>query len=219
MPLNPNKLGGINLIGKTISTAVIHRLPRYYRYLSALLDSERDRISSNELGQRMNLTASQIRQDLNLFGGFGQQGYGYSIPYLHAEIGKILGLNELNGMIIIGAGNLGQALANKSFDKNGFDVKGIFDINPNLIGLPFRGIEVQDITNLKGFLEENNIKIAVLALNKEAAPKVVNDLISYGVKAFWNFVPMDLEVPDDIVVENVHLSDSLMTLSYRANNS
>ncbi len=202
-------------IDKKISLAVIKRLPRYYRYLGELLDHDIDRISSKELSERMNITASQIRQDLNNFGGFGQQGYGYNVQYVYNEIRKILGIDQKKNMIIIGAGNIGQALANYSnFEKRGFYLTGIFDINPRIIGLSIKGIEIQDVYTLKEFIENNQVDIAILTLPKNKVVDVAKDLVSWGIKGLWNFSPVDLKVPDDVVVENVHLSDSLMTLAY-----
>ncbi|MBO8463206.1 MAG: redox-sensing transcriptional repressor Rex [Firmicutes bacterium] len=204
---------------KEISPAVIKRLPRYYRYLGELLENEVVRISSKELSERMQVTASQIRQDLNNFGGFGQQGYGYNVQYLYTEIGKILGVNQTNNIIIIGAGNLGQALANyQDFEKRGFAIKAIFDVNPRLIGLTVRGVEIMDIETVGKFVKENDIRIAALTLPKQKAQKAAQELVDLGIKAFWNFASVDLHLPEDIVVENVHLSESLMTLSYRINS-
>jgi len=206
----------INLDKKEISKAVINRLPRYYRYLGDLLEKDVVRISSKELSKRMKVTASQIRQDLNNFGGFGQQGYGYNVEYLHTEIGKILGLDKQYNIIIIGAGNLGQALANYAdFERRGFIVKGIFDVNPRLVGLTIRGIEIRNLDNLEEFVKMNQIDIAALALPKTQAPQVALDLASWGIKGFWNFAPTDYQLPDDVIVENVHLAESLMKLSYR----
>jgi len=202
-------------IDKKISLAVIKRLPRYYRYLGELLDHDIDRISSKELSERMNITASQIRQDLNNFGGFGQQGYGYNVQYVYNEIRKILGIDQKKNMIIIGAGNIGQALANYSnFEKRGFYLIGIFDINPRIIGISIKGIEIQDVYTLKEFIENNQVDIAILTLPKNKVVDVAKDLVSWGIKGLWNFSPVDLKVPDNVVVENVHLSDSLMTLAY-----
>ena len=199
-----------------ISKAVVKRLPRYYRYLGDLLEAKVERISSNELSDMMNVTASQIRQDLNNFGGFGQQGYGYNVKYLYTEIGKILGLDQVYNMIIIGAGNLGQALANYvKFEKRGFWIKGIFDVNPRLSGMTVRGIEIRMTGELPQFIRDNQIQIAALTLPKSGAEEVAPVLVENGVKAIWNFAHTDLDVPDDVVVENVHLSDSLMRLSYR----
>lgn len=203
---------------RQISQAVIRRLPRYYRYLGELLENSVERISSNELSKRMNVTASQIRQDLNNFGGFGQQGYGYNVKYLYTEIGKILGLDVNHNMIILGAGNLGQALANyAAFERSGFVLKGIFDVNPRLEGVTIRGIEIRMMDELSDFIKENNIEIAVLTIPKTKAIEVADMLVESGIKAIWNFVHTDLELPEDVIVENVHLSESLMRLSYNVN--
>ena len=200
---------------KQISKAVIKRLPRYYRYLGELLEDNVERISSNDLSKKMRVTASQIRQDLNNFGGFGQQGYGYNVKYLYTEIGKILGLDIVHPMIIVGAGNLGQALANYvEFEKRGFKLVGIFDVNPVLEGIAVRGIEIHMISDLPFFMKENNIEIAILTLPKNKARDMAEILIENGIKAIWNFAHIDLDTPDDVIVENVHLSESLMTLSY-----
>ena len=200
---------------KQISKAEIKRLPRYYRYLGELLEDNVERISSNDLSKKMRVTASQIRQDLNNFGGFGQQGYGYNVKYLYTEIGKILGLDIVHPMIIVGAGNLGQALANYvEFEKRGFKLVGIFDVNPVLEGIAVRGIEIQMISDLPFFMKENNIEIAILTLPKNKARDMAEILIENGIKAIWNFAHIDLDTPDDVIVENVHLSESLMTLSY-----
>lgn len=203
---------------KSISKAVIRRLPRYYRYLGELLEEGVERISSNELSSKMHVTASQIRQDLNNFGGFGQQGYGYNVPYLYAEIGKILGLDRTHHIIIIGAGNLGQALANYvKFEKRGFKVVGIFDINPVLKGISIRGNEIRMMDELPEFLRENDVQIATLTLPKAYAEETAKLLVENGIKAIWNFAHLDLAVPEDVIVENVHLSESLMRLSYNLN--
>ena len=210
------KLGGELVVEeREISQAVIRRLPRYYRYLGELLENGVERISSNDLSIIMKVTASQIRQDLNNFGGFGQQGYGYNVKYLYNEIGKILGLEEEHNIIIIGAGNLGQALANyAAFEKRGFVLKGIFDVNPRLEGISIRGVPVRMMDELHDFVEKNDIAIGVLTIPKEKAVEVANLLVENGVKAIWNFAHVDLSLPDDIVVQDVHLSDSLMQLSY-----
>ena len=199
---------------REISQAVIRRLPRYYRYLGELLESGVERISSNDLSKRMKVTASQIRQDLNNFGGFGQQGYGYNVKYLYTEIGKILGLENDHNFIIIGAGNLGQALANyAAFEKRGFILKGIFDVNPRLQGVSIRGVPVRMMDELGAFVRENEVEIAALTIPKDKAIEVANILAENGVRAIWNFAHTDLNLPDHIIVENVHLSDSLMQLS------
>ena len=191
-------------------------MPRYYRYLGELLDEGVERISSNELSSRMQVTASQIRQDLNNFGGFGQQGYGYNVKYLYEEIGKILGLNEKHNIIVIGAGNLGQALANYvKFEKLGFVIIGLFDVNPALKGTLVRGIEVRMLDELADFVKDHKVDIATLTMPKEAADSVADLVVSLGSHAIWNFAHVDLQVLDEnVVVENVHLSDSLMQLSY-----
>ena len=186
---------------REISKAVIKRLPRYYRYLGELLEHKVERISSNELSDRMQVTASQIRQDLNNFGGFGQQGYGYNVKYLYNEIGKILGLDKTYNMIIIGAGHLGQAIANYvKFEKRGFRIIGILTDD-----------------KLPSFLNTHDIDIATLTLPKSGAEEIAPLLVKGGVKAIWNFAHTDLDLPPDIVVENVHLSESLMQLSYNIN--
>ena len=200
---------------RQISKAVISRLPRYYRYLGELMEEGIERISSNELSARMKVTASQIRQDLNNFGGFGQQGYGYNVKYLYTEIGKILGLDRSHNFIIIGAGNLGQALANyASFERSGFILKSLFDVNPRLEGVTIRGIPVRMVDELEDFLKNNDIEIAALTLPKSKAIEVADILVDNGVKGIWNFAHTDLSLPKDVVVENVHLSDTLMKLSY-----
>lgn len=205
---------------KKISTAVINRLPRYYRYLGELLENGIERISSQELSEKMHVTASQIRQDLNNFGGFGQQGYGYNVENLHIEVEKILGLENNYSAVIIGSGNLGQALANYTeFEKRGFVIKGIFDVNPILFGITVRGIKILDINSVKEFVRENSIDIAILTIPKMKASAIANDLAECGIKGIWNFAPVDLEISNsNVVVENVHLSESLMTLSYRIKN-
>ncbi len=201
---------------RQISQAVIKRLPRYYRYLGELLANDVERISSNDLSKRMNVTASQIRQDLNNFGGFGQQGYGYNVKYLRAEIGKILGLDNTHNLIIIGAGNLGNALANyTSFEKNGFLLKGIFDVNPRLEGVTIRGVPIRMMDDLQTFIMENDIEIAALTIPKTKAPEVAKILSETAIKGIWNFAHTDLHLPKHIIVENVHLSESLMRLSYK----
>ena len=200
---------------RKISRAVISRLPRYYRYLGDLLEAGVERISSNDLSKKMQVTASQIRQDLNNFGGFGQQGYGYNVKYLYTEIGKILGLDKDHNFIIIGAGNLGQALANyASFERNGFILKSLFDVNPRLEGVTIRGIPVRMLNELEGYLQENDIEIAALTLPKSKAEEVADVLVANGIKAIWNFAHTDLTLPKDVIVESVHLADSLMKLSY-----
>lgn len=203
-----------------ISQAVIGRLPRYFRYLGELREMGVERISSKELSDMMHVTASQIRQDLNHFGGFGQQGYGYNVSYLYSEIGKILGLDKSHRLVLIGAGHLGMALANYvNFEKSGFKIYGIFDNNPALVGTKVRNIEVLPMCELKAFVENNDIDIAVIAIPKSGAVELSQLLVSCHIKAIWNFAHVDLPVPKDVVVENVHLSESLMKLSYRLNQN
>lgn len=200
---------------KEISQAVISRLPRYFRYLGELKDEGIERISSQELSDIMKVTASQIRQDFNNFGGFGQQGYGYKVEYLYEEIGKILGLDRTHNLVIVGAGNLGQALANyMNFERRGFLFKGMFDNNPALYGKRIRDMEVKPMEELPAFVREYEIDIAVLTIPKTSAVAVAEQLVKDGIKGIWNFAHVDLNVPKEIQVENVHLSDSLMKLTY-----
>lgn len=201
---------------KNISQVVISRLPRYFRYLGDLKDEGVERISSGELSKRMNVTASQIRQDFNHFGGFGQQGYGYNVNYLYEEIGKILGLDKKHNLIIVGAGNLGQALANyMNFEKRGFYVRGIFDCKEDIIGNKVRDMTIMHTDDLEKFIKENDIDIAVLTLPKQGATDIAKRLVDSNITGIWNFAHVDLDVPDNVSVENVHLSDSLMKLSFK----
>ncbi|MCD7835816.1 MAG: redox-sensing transcriptional repressor Rex [Lachnospiraceae bacterium] len=203
---------------KEISQAVIGRLPRYFRYLGELRDESVERISSQELSEFMHVTASQIRQDFNNFGGFGQQGYGYNVEYLYDEIGKILGLDKQHNFIIVGAGNLGRALGNYlNFERRGFIFKGIFDKDETLVGQSVRGVRIMNMDELDSFVRENGIDIAVLTLPKTSAADIADRLVENGVRAIWNFAHVDLNVPEGVQVENVHLSDSLMKLSYNIN--
>ena len=198
-----------------ISQAVVSRLPRYFRYLGELKDSGIERISSQELSDIMHVTASQIRQDFNNFGGFGQQGYGYNVEYLYNEIANILGLHEKHHLVLIGAGNLGQAIANyMNFERRGFLITGIFDVNKEIIGKKIKDITVLPMTDLEQFVKDNAIDIGVLTIPKSAAKEVADRLVACGVYAIWNFAHVDLDVPDYVLVENVHLSESLMKLSY-----
>ena len=201
---------------KYISQAVIRRMPRYYRYLGELLESGVERISSSDLSNLMNVTASQIRQDLNNFGGFGQQGYGYNVQYLYDEIGKILGLDQTHNIIIIGAGNLGLAIANyMRFERLGFKLVALFDVNPDLIGEEIRGVQIHPVEELEEFCKINHVDIAALTMPKDKADNIARKVVDLGIKAIWNFAHVDLDVASEgVVVENVHLSDSLMQLSY-----
>lgn len=203
-----------------ISNSVIRRLPRYYRFVGELEKQGVIRISSRELSEKMGLTASQIRQDFNCFGGFGQQGYGYNVKELHEKIGDILGIHADSAAILIGAGNLGKAIASHiDFRKRGFDLIGIFDLNPKLIGKKIGDLQVRSTDELESFCSENKPVAAVLCIPKEAAAEEANQLVSYGIHAFWNFSHYDLRIAHkNVIVENVHLGDSLMTLSYGLNS-
>ncbi len=204
-----------------VSLSVIKRLPRYYRFLGDLLKKDVTRISSRELAQLMRLTASQIRQDLNCFGGFGQQGYGYNVAALHNEIGNILGLNHVTNIILLGAGNLGRAIAkHMNFETRGFRLDGIFDTSPAVIGQPVNDLIVRDMATLEAFCEEYHPKAAILCIPKEVTLETAERLINLGVDCFWNFSHYDLSLNfDHVIVENVHLGDSLMTLCYRINDN
>ncbi len=200
---------------KPISQAIIKRLPRYYRYLGELIAQGVERISSNEFSKLMGVTASQIRQDLNNFGGFGQQGYGYNVKNLYMEIGKILGIDRVHNIVVIGAGNFGRALAGYSdFERRGFRIKALFDRDPKKVGTDINGIEVYPIDQVQDYIRKNNIEIVALTVPKEAAIALAQTLVGTGIKGIWNFAHTDLRVPKDIIVENVHLSESLMRLSY-----
>lgn len=200
---------------KNISVAVIRRLPKYHRYLKEMLDNDIKRISSKELSKMIGFTASQIRQDLNNFGGFGQQGYGYNVEDLYNEIGKILGLTRNYNVVIVGAGNLGQALANySSFDKLGFKLKAMFDVNPKLIGLKINNVEVHDMDKFEDFVKANDIEIVYICTSRDGAQDVADKIQKTPVKAIWNFAPIDLKIKSDIIVENIHLIDNLLTVSY-----
>jgi len=205
---------------KKISSAVIRRLPRYYRYLGELIEGGVQRISSKELSVKMKVTASQIRQDLNNFGGFGQQGYGYNVQYLYNEIGRILGIDRTHNMVIVGAGNLAQALVNSGdFAKRGFLIKAVFDNNPTLEGQIIGDLQIKMMREFADYINENDIEIAVLTVPKEVAKEVAHFVVQCGIKAVWNFAHTDLNLPDDVIVENVHLSESLMRLSYTIANN
>lgn len=203
---------------KNISMAVIKRLPKYYRYLGELVQNDIDRISSKELGEKIGFTASQIRQDLNCFGDFGQQGYGYNVRELYKAVGSILGLDKLYKTVLVGAGNIGQAVSNYTrFDNLGVKISYIFDANPKLIGMKIRDIEIKDIDVMGSVLKKDKADIGIICVPRKNAQKVADDLIKGGVKAIWNFAPVDLIVPSNVRVENVHLSESLMTLIYLLN--
>lgn len=200
-----------------VSIQVIRRLPRYYRYLTELDTQGVEKISSTKLASVMNSTASQIRQDLNCFGGFGQQGYGYSVAGLRAEIGRILGLDHPHHMILIGAGNLGRAIASHlNFEQLGFQLTAIFEKDEKLVGTKLRDIEVMPDEAIEAYVKDHHIHTAVLAMPKEAVEKMIDKLFACGIRSYWNFSHYDISKQyDDVIVENVHLSDSLMTLCYR----
>ena len=203
-----------------ISNAVIKRLPRYRRYLKELRKKGVDKISSNEFSSLIGYTASQIQQDLNNFGGFGQQGYGYSVDGLYHEISAILGLDKQYKMVIVGAGNLGQAIVNHTYYyKSGFIVSAIFEVNPKLIGLMINDIEVMDYENIVEYVEENKIDIGIICTTMDAAQEVADKLCFAGVKGLWNFAPVDIETPSHVAIENVHITDSLYSLAYHINGA
>lgn len=205
-----------------VSSAVIRRLPRYYRFLGELLEKGVNRISSKELAELMSLTASQIRQDLNCFGGFGQQGYGYNVALLHSEIGKILGLDQNFQAILIGVGNLGRAFAtNIDFENAGFRLCGLFDKDPNLVasGKQIKGLPVKSVDELEQFCQENPVDVAILCVPSEAAQSMADRLIACGITSFWNFTHFDIKVAHpEAIVENAHLVDGLMALCYMVND-
>ncbi len=203
-----------------VSLSVIKRLPRYYRFLGEIKKAGVQRISSGELSKRMGFTASQIRQDLNCFGGFGQQGYGYNVEQLYLEIGKILGVDRKAKTVLIGAGNLGRAVAaHMSFEERGFNLIGIFDRNEALAGQLVRNLPIRHINGLYDFCRDNAPTVAVLCIPSESAQEITDELVKLGVMGFWNFSHFDIAAHHpEVAVENVHLSDSLMTLSYHINN-
>jgi len=203
---------------KNVSMAVIKRLPKYHRYLEALKKNEVERISSKDLGEKMGFTASQIRQDLNCFGDFGQQGYGYNVIGLYNQISEILGLSKQYNIVIVGAGNIGQALTNYTkFEDLGFSVQALFDINPKLIGLKIKNVEVKDIDTLGTYLSSNPVDIGIICVPAKYAQSVSDIFIKNKIQGIWNFAPVDLVVPEQTKVENAHLSDSLLTLTYLLN--
>src|SRR5471030_2405048 len=205
---------------KNISMAVIKRLPKYYRYLEELMKNDADRISSKELGEKIGFTASQIRQDLNCFGDFGQQGYGYNVKELYSQISGILGLDREYEAALVGAGNIGQAVSNYSrFENLGFKITAIFDANPKLIGMKIRDVEIVDIDEMTSVLNAHKIDIGIICVPRKNAQSVADELIKGGIRAIWNFAPVDLVVPEYVKVENVHLSESFLTLIYLLNES
>ena len=202
-----------------VSNAIIRRLPRYRRYLGHLQNKGIKKVSSNELSELMGYTASQIRQDLNTFGEFGQQGYGYEVDNLYKEINHILGLDREYKTVVVGIGNLGQAIINHTYYyKIGFNIMGLFDSNPDIIGKKVNDLVVQDVANLESFVKDEKVDIGVICVTRENAQQVADSLVKSGVKGIWNFAPLDLEVPDNVALESVHLSDSLHALSFMINN-
>lgn len=202
-----------------VPNAVVHRLPGYFRYLNALEEMGLVRISSHELGERMGLTASQIRQDINCFGGFGQQGYGYNVSELRSRIGEILGLTRIYRLVIVGAGHIGQAVSNYSaFRDMGFQTQALFDISPSVIGKNVGPLVVKPLSALDEYLRANDVDIGVITTPKDEAQNACDALVEGGVKAIWNFAPVDLAVPSDVKIKSVHLSDALLVLSYHMKN-
>lgn len=206
---------------KEISVSVIKRLPRYYRFVGEMLKQGTVRTSSGELAEKMSLTASQIRQDLNCFGGFGQQGYGYNLQELHDEIGKILGVKKGYKTVLIGAGNLGRAIASHmDFSEYGCDLAGIFDSDPAKAGNVVAGLTVMPVSEMESFFQREQPRIAILCIPKTAAQELADKLVALGIKAFWNFSHYDIKITHkDVAVENVHLGDSIMMLSYALTNT
>lgn len=203
-------------MGKTkVSNAIIRRLPRYRRYLGYLQTKGIKKISSNELSEMIGYTASQIRQDLNTFGEFGQQGYGYEVDRLYKEINKILGLDREYKTVVVGCGNLGQAITNYTYYyKIGFNIIGLFDANPKIVGNVINDVEVMDSADLEEYVRREKIDIGIICVNRENAQKVADELVLGGVKGIWNFAPIDLNIPENVALESVHLSDSLHALSF-----
>lgn len=198
-----------------ISQAVIRRMPRYGRYLKDLQKKGVGKISSNQFSKLIGQTASQIRQDFNHFGGFGQQGYGYNVGELHQEVSMILGLDKKYKMVVVGAGNLGHAIINFTYyNQTGFTVDGIFETNQKLVGTKINNVEILDYVELEKYVSDNKIDIGIICTSKESAQDVADKLINAGIKGIWNFAPVDLVVSENVALENVHLSDSLYFLSY-----
>ncbi len=200
-----------------ISPAIIKRLPRYYRVISHLDSEGRAKVSSSAIAQMMDITASQVRQDFCNFGGFGQQGYGYDVSKLKSELESILGLDRRHNMIIIGAGNIGRALAGYKGFGDGFCVSAVFDIKTDGIALP-SGVAVYPMSELASYCAGNKVDIAVIATPSQAAQSVADAAVSAGIRNIWNFAPTELSVADGVVVENISMSESLYVLCYYMNN-
>lgn len=204
---------------KKVSMAVVRRLPKYYRYLGDLLKKDIKKISSKQLSQLTGFTASQIRQDLNNFGGFGQQGYGYSVSDLHNQLGKILGLNRPYRAVIVGAGNLGQAIGNYGgLSEAGLNLLSFFDKSSKMIGLSIGDVEIRNVKALSSFIKEHDIEVGIITTPTESAQSVADIMVESGINGIWNFAEADLKVPDHVMIENVHLNESLFTLSYLMEN-
>lgn len=199
---------------RRVSEAVIRRMPRYYRQLQMLQAQGMERISSGKLAQMMRLNASQVRQDFNCFGGFGQQGYGYNVNTLLSEIKNILALNQVHKAVVAGAGNIGRALASfDNFDQNGFSITALFDVNEELIGTEINGKPVMHISKLEEYVRENNITVGIIAARRSVAQEIADRMVQAGVKGIWNFAPVDVAAP--VPVENIHMTDSLICLAYK----
>lgn len=199
-----------------VPAAVIKRLPKYHRYLEELLNEGREKISSQQLGEIVGVSAPQLRQDLNYFGNFGQQGYGYNVKKLYNSLAEVMGIQQKSNMVLVGVGNIGQALVNsRDFEKRGFYLSAIFDTNPKLIGLEINGLVVKDVVELKDYIAENDINIGVITVPASSAQEVANQMIKAGIKGIWNFSPVDLKTPPNIQVENEHLTEGLLRLSFK----
>ncbi|AGB40062.1 AT-rich DNA-binding protein [Halobacteroides halobius DSM 5150] len=199
-----------------IPSAVIKRLPKYHRNLESLLDKGVERISSREFGKIAGVSAPQLRQDLNHFGNFGQQGYGYNVENLYNALSKIMGIEKKSNMVLVGVGNIGQALVNSTdFTKRGFYLSAIFDINPRLVGIKINGLEVKDVSQLENYITEHKIKIGVIAVPEKAAQEIANKMVRAGIQGIWNFAPVDLKCPQEIKIENEHLTEGLLRLSFK----
>lgn len=204
---------------KKVSIAVIRRLPKYLRFLEDLEESGVKGISSQELSELTGFTASQIRQDFNNFGGFGQQGFGYNVKSLKENIGKIVGYDLTKNAVIVGAGNLGKTVAKYSgFRDAGLNIIGIFDRNPNNIGQDIDGTEIQDISKIENFLKNKKVHVGIITVDKESAQDIADLFVKYGVNGIWNFAPLDLNLPEGTMVENMRFTESLLVLSYFLKN-
>lgn len=207
------------MVEKKISIAVINRLPKYLRYLEELAKEGVKGVSSQELSELTGFTASQIRQDFNNFGGFGQQGFGYNVESLREEIGKIVGEDMLKNAVLVGAGNLGKTIAKyPGFRNVGLNIIGLFDRNPNNIGQDIDGIQIQDVKNLENFLQNKKVHIGIITVDKESAQDIADLYVKYNLEGIWNFAPIDLDVPENVCVENVRFTESLLVLSYFLKN-